>query len=35
MNLFTHRDLQAWLDQPFAIPPDPDEVPHQAAFGFA
>ena len=35
MNLFTHRDLQAWLDQPFAIPPDPDEVPHQAALAFA
>ena len=35
MNLFTHRDLQAWLDQPFAIPPDPDEVPHQAALEFA
>ena len=27
MNLFTHRDLMAWLDQPFAIPPDPDEQP--------
>jgi Transposase DDE domain/Domain of unknown function (DUF4372) len=35
MNLFTHRDLQAWLDQPFAIPPDPDEVPHQALLAFA
>jgi hypothetical protein len=35
MNLFTHRDLQAWLDQPFAVPPDPDEVPHQAALAFA
>jgi Transposase DDE domain/Domain of unknown function (DUF4372) len=35
MNLFTHRDLQAWLDQPFAIPPDPDELPHQAALEFA
>lgn len=35
MNLFTHRDLQAWLDQPFAIPPDPEEVPHQAALEFA
>jgi hypothetical protein len=21
MNLFTHRDLWAWLDQPFAGPP--------------
>jgi len=27
MNLFTHRDLMAWLDQPFAIPPDPQENP--------
>ena len=35
MNLFTHRDLQAWLDQPFAIPPDPDVVPYQAALQFA
>ena len=23
MNLFTHRDLMAWLDEPFAAPPDP------------
>lgn len=23
MNLFTHRDLRAWLDQPFTEPPDP------------
>lgn len=22
MNLFTHRDLWAWLDEPFAAPPD-------------
>ena len=35
MNLFTHRDLQAWLDQPFAIPPDPEEVARQAALEFA
>ena len=35
MNLFTHRDLQAWLDQPFAIPPDPEEGPRQAALAFA
>src|SRR5690606_11127504 len=25
MNLFTHRDLMAWLDQPYAVPPDPGE----------
>jgi len=23
MNLFTHRDLMAWLNQPFTTPPDP------------
>jgi len=23
MNLFTHRDLMAWRNQPFATPPDP------------
>jgi hypothetical protein len=34
MNLFTHRDLRAWLDQPFTAPPDP--VPHeQHALAFA
>ena len=27
MNLFTHRDLMAWLDQPFATPPDPQDNP--------
>ena len=25
MNLFTHRDLMAWLDQPYATPPDPQD----------
>lgn len=34
MNLFTHRDLMAWLNQPFASPPDPDEHP-QMPLGFA
>jgi hypothetical protein len=34
MNLFTHRDLRAWLDQPFAIPPDPSPPP-QARLAFA
>lgn len=34
MNLFTHRDLMAWLDQPFSTPPDPQDNP-QAAFAFA
>jgi len=27
MNLFTHRDLLAWLDKPFATPPDPQGNP--------
>jgi hypothetical protein len=27
MNLFTHRDLMAWLDQPFSTPPDPQDTP--------
>ena len=27
MSLFTHRDLMAWLDQPFATPPDPQDNP--------
>jgi hypothetical protein len=34
MNLFTHRDLMAWLDKPFAIPPDPQDNP-QATLAFA
>lgn len=34
MNLFTHRDLRAWLNQPFAPPPDPVTQP-QAALTFA
>jgi hypothetical protein len=34
MNLFTHRDLMAWLDKPFAIPPDPQDPP-QATLAFA
>ncbi len=25
MNLFAHRDLMAWLDKPFATPPDPQD----------
>jgi hypothetical protein len=35
MNLFAHRDLQAWLDQPFAVPPDPHDVPRQATLALA
>jgi len=34
MNLFTHRDLWAWLNEPFAVPPDPDASP-QAHLAFA
>jgi len=34
MNLFTHRDLWSWLDQPFEIPPVPYE-PEQLAFTLA
>lgn len=34
MNLFTHRDLWAWIDEPFAVPPDPHESP-QADLAFA
>lgn len=34
MNLFTHRDLRAWLNEPFAAPPDPQTHP-QAALTFA
>jgi hypothetical protein len=34
MNLFTHRDLMAWLDQPYATPPDPQDNP-QASLAFA
>jgi len=34
MNLFTHRDLRAWLNQPFVPPPDPVTQP-QAALAFA
>jgi hypothetical protein len=30
MNLFTHRDLRAWLDAPFAVPPSPS-APAQTA----
>lgn len=33
MNLFTHRDLMAWLNEPFTSPPDPQDNPQtQLAF---
>ena len=34
MNLFTHRDLMAWLDKPFGTPPDPQDDP-QGVLAFA
>jgi len=34
MNLFTHRDLRTWLDEPFGVPPDP-VTPPQSNFAFA
>jgi hypothetical protein len=34
MNLFTHRDLNAWIDQPFNAPPDPEALPQQAVLSF-
>ena len=35
MNLFTHRDLMAWLDHPYAAPPDPPVNSPQAVLVFA
>ena len=35
MNLFVHRDLWAWLDQPFVAPPEPGTAPQQASWAFA
>jgi Domain of unknown function (DUF4372)/Transposase DDE domain len=32
MNLFTHRDLMAWLNEPFATPPDPQPLQTTLAF---
>jgi hypothetical protein len=33
MNLFTNRDLNAWIDQPFEVPPEP-ALAHQTALAF-
>jgi hypothetical protein len=30
LNLFTHRDLMAWINQPYAPSPDPDTHPQMA-----
>ena len=35
MNLFTHRDLWAWLDKPFGDPPAAPPAPVQAPLPFA
>lgn len=36
MNLFTHRDLMAWLNEPFATPPDGQQPPPaQSTLAFA
>lgn len=35
MNLFTHRDLMTWLNEPFATPPDPQQPPAQKTLAFA
>ena len=34
MNLFTHRDLMAWLDKPFTTPPHQQNHP-QTLLAFA
>lgn len=34
MNLFTYRDLWAWLDQPFGIPPQAEVLPRQEVLAF-
>lgn len=33
MNLFTHRDLWAWLNNPLGVPPDPG-APQQVGMRF-
>jgi len=35
LNLFVHRDLWAWIDEPFSPPPDPTELPAQPDLFFA
>ena len=34
MNLFTYRDLWAWLDKPFGIPSQPEAIPQQEVLVF-
>jgi hypothetical protein len=31
MNLFTHRDLRAWFNEPFGVPPYSPGLPEQAS----
>jgi hypothetical protein len=35
MNLFTYRELWAWLNQPFGIPAQAEATARQEAFPFA
>jgi len=35
MNLFTHRDLEAWLNEPFGVPPDPAQTAQQGSLVLA
>jgi len=35
MNLFTYRDLWAWLDEPFGTPPPSEALPQQQLLAFA
>lgn len=35
LNLFVHRDLWAWIDQPFAPPPDTPDGAYQPELAFA
>lgn len=34
MNLFTYRDLWAWLDQPLGVPPQQEALQEQEVFSF-
>jgi hypothetical protein len=34
-NLFTYRELWAWLDNPFEVPPEPPPVQLAWSFGTA
>jgi len=35
MNLFVHRDLWAWINQPYAPPPDTPDIPIQPELDLA